>query len=169
LRLIRPDLEYVPLRGNVDTRLRKCEEGEVDAVVLAMAGMNRLGFGDRYTHAFESEVCLPAVGQGALAVELREADSELAAVLAAVNHLETETAINAERGIMLAVDGSCQIPVAGYAQRRGNELWLRGLLATPDGSSLVQRERLALWPTSTQAAFALGLELGRELRGALSV
>jgi hydroxymethylbilane synthase len=168
LRQLRPDLEYVPLRGNVDTRLRKCEEGEVDAVVLAMAGMNRLAFGHRFTHALEPEVCLPAVGQGALAIELREADSELVELLATLNHGETEIAVCAERGVMRAVDGSCQVPVAGYAERRGQSMWLRGFLAQPAGSPLARSECTVPWPTSPEEATQIGERLGQELRVLLS-
>jgi hydroxymethylbilane synthase len=167
LRAKRPDLRILPLRGNVDTRLRKCENGEVDAIVLALAGMRRLGFTDRFTHAIEPELCLPAVGQGALAIELREGDAELLAALAQVNDAETEITVQAERGVMLAVDGSCQVPVAGFALRRDGKLWLRGLLATADGSRLAQRELVASWPTTPAAAFALGEALGHELREAV--
>jgi hydroxymethylbilane synthase len=163
LKLVRPDLTYLPLRGNVDTRLRKCDEGEVDAVVLAMAGMNRLGFQARYTHAFEPEVCLPAIGQGALGIETRANDAWLASVLSAVNDTETELCVAAERGIMLAVQGSCQVPVAGYAQRLGAEMWIRGLLAEPDGSNLRRREVKVEWPRDASAAFDAGKALGAQL------
>lgn len=163
LQLLRPDLVYLPLRGNVDTRLRKCEEGEVDAVVLAMAGMNRLGFQARFTHAFEPDVCLPAIGQGALGVETRNTDAWLQSVLTKVNDLETELCVAAERGIMLAVQGSCQVPVAGYAQRQGDRMWIRGLLAEADGSNLRRRDTTIEWPADVGAAFEAGKRLGSEL------
>ncbi len=163
LKLVRPDLVYLPLRGNVDTRLRKCDEGEVDAVVLAMAGMNRLGFQARYTHAFEPDVCLPAIGQGALGIETRSNDAWLQSVLVNVNDTETELCVAAERGVMLAVQGSCQVPVAGYAQRVGDQMWLRGLLAEADGSNLRRREVKLTWPIDVRAAFEAGTTLGAEL------
>lgn len=164
LRALRPDLQYVPLRGNVDTRLRKCEQGEVDAVVLAMAGMKRLGFEGRYTHAFTPEQSLPAVGQGALAIEIRSTDQQLKSVLQALNDPDTELAVAAERGVMLAVEGSCQVPVAGYALREGEQMWLRALLAEPDGSNVRQAEVRTPWPTSVEAAFTSGKELGVQLK-----
>lgn len=163
----RPDLEYVALRGNVDTRLRKCEQGEVDAVVLACAGLRRLGLGARYTHALAPDLCLPAVGQGALAVEHRLDDERLRALLAPLTDLETAICVYAERGLLHAVEGSCQLPVAGYAVREGGQLWLRGMLAEPDGSNLRFRDSRGSWPTEddpTQAAFEAGKALGRALK-----
>lgn len=165
LRRVRPDLEYVALRGNVDTRLRKCDEGEVDAVILAMAGMNRLGFQSRFTHALEVELCLPAVGQGALGIEIRTTDERVRGLLAQVNDVDTEIAVSAERGVMLAVEGSCQVPIGGYALRQGQELWLRGLLAQPDGSELRTAEERTAWPASPHEAFEVGRRLGERLRG----
>ena len=127
LKLLRPDLELVPIRGNVDTRLRKCEEGVVDAVVLARAGLLRLGLAERATEVLDVSVSLPAIGQGALAVEQREGDERVARLLAHVTHLDTALAVAAERGVMKAVEGDCQTPVAAYAVRRAGELWLRAL------------------------------------------
>lgn len=167
LQRLRPDLRFEPLRGNVDTRLRKCEEGEVDAVILAAAGLNRLGFQARYTHVLEPEVCLPAVGQGALGIEIRGGDSRVEQWLGAVNDPATEIAVAAERGVMLAVDGSCQVPVAAYAVRDGqNTLWLKALLAEADGSNLRALEERTGWPTSANEAFDFGRELGRRLKSA---
>ncbi len=163
LKRARADLEYVPIRGNVDTRLRKCEEGEVDAVILALAGLKRLAFEDRYTHVLEPELCLPAVGQGALAIEQRSNEPELAQLLAPLKHAETEVAVAAERGVMLAVEGNCQVPVAGYACRDGSQLWLRAMLAQPDGSQLRYEEAKIEWPSEADA-FSLGTELGRKLK-----
>jgi hydroxymethylbilane synthase len=168
LSLLRPDLTYLPLRGNVDTRLRKCEEGEVDAVVLAMAGMIRLGFQARYTHAFEPEICLPAIGQGALGIETRAKDGWLQSVLSQVNDAETQLCVAAERGIMLAVQGSCQVPVAGFAHREGDQMRIRGLLADADGSKLRRREIKVAWPGSPSIAFEAGKTLGAELFAATS-
>lgn len=167
LKNARPDLQYVPIRGNVDTRLRKCEEGEVDAVILALAGLKRLSFGDRYTHVLEPELCLPAIGQGALAIELPSAKAELQELLTPLKHTETEIAVAAERGLMLAVEGNCQVPVAGYAIRQGGDLWLRGMLAEPDGSNQRFEEARIPWPDEA-GAFNLGEELGRRLKGPAS-
>jgi len=160
----RPDLEILPLRGNVDTRLRKCSEGVVDAIVLARAGLVRLGLADRATETLEPEVSLPAVGQGALAVELRDGDAKTAALLAPLVHAETAVAVAAERGVMQAVEGSCQVPVAAYAVRRGNDIWLRGMLAEADGTRLRRRELRAAWPVTEADAHRLGVELGTALR-----
>jgi hydroxymethylbilane synthase len=159
-----PQLEIVPIRGNVDTRLRKCEHGEVDAVVLARAGLKRLGLAARVTETLEPELMLPAVGQGALAIEQRQGDQELMELLAPLAHRETKIAVAAERGVMRAVAGDCQTPVAAYAVRAGDELHLRALLAEPDGRNLRRAERRAPWPAGEQAAAEIGLRLGEELR-----
>jgi hydroxymethylbilane synthase len=159
----RPDLQIVNLRGNVDTRLRKCREGEVDAIILARAGLVRLGLADQATEILAPEVMLPAVGQGALAIELRSVDESTAALLARANHAETEIAVSAERGVMRAVEGNCQTPVAAFAFRRGQELWLRGLLAEPDGSNVREGE-LSGSCADRDSAERMGLELGERLK-----
>ena len=164
LRDHRPDLEIVPLRGNVDTRLRKCREGEVDAIVLARAGLVRLGLAEHATEILDPSIVLPAVGQGALAIERREADGQLAEMLAAISHPDTATSVAAERGVMLAVEGSCQIPVAAFAEREGSEMWLRGLLAEADGSRLRRDDVRLPWPRTEQDAHQVGVELGRSLK-----
>ncbi|HWP05410.1 MAG TPA: hydroxymethylbilane synthase [Polyangiaceae bacterium] len=165
LKAVRPDLTIVPIRGNVDTRLKKCADGVVDAIVLARAGLVRLGLADRATEVLDVKVSLPAVGQGALAVEQRAGDERVARLLARVTHAETALAVAAERGVMVAVEGDCQTPVAAYAVRSGGELYLRGLLAEPDGSRLRRAERRAAWPASEAEAQALGRDLGAELKG----
>lgn len=159
-----PGLEIVPLRGNVDTRLRKCSEGLVDAIVLARAGLMRLGLADRATEVIEPEVSLPAVGQGALAIEMRAGDRATLELLAPLAHLETAIAVAAERGVMQAVEGSCQLPVAAYALRDGSELWLRALLAEPDGTRLRRREGRVAFPRDEAEAARFGVELGSALR-----
>jgi hydroxymethylbilane synthase len=166
LRQYRADLVIVPLRGNVDTRLRKCAEGVVDAVMLARAGLVRLGLAERATEILEPSLCLPAVGQGALAIEQRADDERVLRLLLPLSHPETTLAVSAERGVMLAVDGSCQTPVAAYAVFEQDELWLRAFLAEPDGSSPRQAERRSGRPSSVEEALTLGRELGAELRGA---
>ena len=164
LRLLRPDLVYVPLRGNVDTRLRKVAEGEVDAAVLALAGLRRLGLADRATEVLSVEQSLPAVGQGALGIEARADDPATIELLRATHHLDTAIAVGCERGVMLAADGSCQVPIAAYARRDGERLVLRAMLADPDGSRPRFLDQTAAWPTDERAAHDLGHEVGRRLR-----
>lgn len=163
LRAARPDLEYVPIRGNVDTRLAKCDSGVVDAVVLAHAGLRRLGLEARVTEVLEPSLCLPAIGQGALAIEHRAEDAEAGALVRTLTDLTTAIAVSAERGVMSAVAGSCQIPVAAYAVKDGDALVLRGMLADPDGTHARFRDARRPWPGEEAAAFALGVALGREL------
>jgi hydroxymethylbilane synthase len=164
LKAVRPDLAIVPIRGNVDTRLKKCEDGVVDAIVLARAGLVRLGLAERATEVLDVSVSLPAIGQGALGVEQREGDERVARLLARVTHAETTLAVAAERGVMKAVEGDCQTPVAAYAVKSGGELWLRALLAEPDGSRLRRGERRLAWPRSEAEAAAVGRDLGAELK-----
>lgn len=160
----RPDLEFIPIRGNVDTRLRKCDEGEVDAVVLATAGLQRLGLESKITEILTPELCLPAVGQGALAIEHRSDDDNIRKQLAQVNDRATELIVSAERGVMRAVEGNCQIPVGAYAVREGDGIFLRGMLADHDGSNLRYAETRAPWPADVAEAAQLGWNVGQQLR-----
>jgi hydroxymethylbilane synthase len=164
LRAVRPDLEYVPLRGNVDTRLRRCEEGVVDAVVLAYAGLRRLGRASEVTELLSPEICLPAVGQGALGIEIRAEDEGILSLVAELEDLETATLTASERGVLVAVDGSCQVPVAAHAEHVGDQLYLRALLADPDGSHLRREELRCPWPETLQRAQEAGMTVGRALR-----
>jgi hydroxymethylbilane synthase len=164
LKAVRPDLEYVPLRGNIDTRLRRCEEGVIDAVVLAYAGLRRIGRGDEITELLPTEVCLPAVGQGALGIEIRSSDDGILNLVADLEDMETAIATASERGVLVAVDGSCQVPVAAHAEHVGSELWLRALLADPDGSNLRREELRCPWPETLQRAQEAGAAVGRALR-----
>jgi hydroxymethylbilane synthase len=164
LRAVRPDLEYVPLRGNIDTRLKRCEEGVIDAVVLAYAGLRRIGRGDEITELLPPEVCLPAVGQGALGIEIRADDEGMLNLVAELEDMETAIATASERGVLVAVDGSCQMPVAAHAQHVGSDLWLRALLADPDGSNLRHEELRCPWPETLQRAEEAGALVGRALR-----
>ena len=164
LRAVRPDLEYVPLRGNVDTRLRRCEEGVVDAVVLAYAGLRRLGRASEVTELLSPEICLPAVGQGALGIEIRAQDEGILSLVAELEDLETATLTASERGVLVAVDGSCQVPVAAHAEHVGDQLYLRALLADPDGSNLRREELRCPWPETLQRAQEAGMAVGRALR-----
>jgi hydroxymethylbilane synthase len=163
LRALRPDLVLVPLRGNVDTRIRKCRDGEVDAIVLARAGLVRLGRAEEATEVLEPELSLPAVGQGALAVELRAGDERTDALLAPLRDEETSRAVAAERGVMIAVQGGCQTPVAAHAARAHGGFWLRALLADPDGTRVRRGERREPYPPTDAEAERIGRDLGEEL------
>ncbi len=166
LQATRPDLQIVPVRGNVGTRIRKCMEGEVDAVVLARAGLNRLGLAERATETLSIDVCLPAVGQGALAIEQRRDDEELRELLAPLAHTETALAVEAERGVLASVSGDCKTPVAAFAERAGDQLHLRGFLANQDGTRVRRAEVRVPWPSRPGDAHAVGLELGEALKRA---
>ncbi|WP_437511521.1 hydroxymethylbilane synthase [Sorangium sp. So ce1099] len=165
LREARPDLVIEPVRGNVDTRLRKVHDGAFDAIVLALAGLKRLGLADRATEVLSPEVSLPAIGQGALGIECRTDDGSVRDVLSALVDAETTTCVTAERAVMAAVEGNCRTPVAAYAVRDGGALWLRALLAEPDGSRLRKAERRVAWPGDAREAARLGADLGAELKG----
>jgi hydroxymethylbilane synthase len=161
-----PELEVLPLRGNVDTRLRRCDEGVVDAVVLALAGLRRLGLAHRATEILEPDQSLPAIGQGALAVEQRAGEPDIAALLSKLSDVQTATTVAAERGVMVAAEGSCQTPIAGHATIEGSTLRLRAMLAEPDGSRPRWDEIRVAYPCSEQEAFDAGLVLGRRLKSA---
>lgn len=167
LRSRRPDLSFVPVRGNVDTRLRKVSDGELDAVVLAYAGLRRLGLGDRATQVIDPSVCIPAAGQGALGIECREDDRATHDTLRVTHHHDTAIAVALERGVLAAVEGSCQIPVAAHAWREADTLHARAMLAREDGSDPRFVDHTAPWPASEPAAAALGATLGARLLAAL--
>jgi hydroxymethylbilane synthase len=140
LRRYRGDLEIVDLRGNVDTRLRKVAEGEVEGAILAAAGLNRLGLGERATESLAPELMLPAPGQGALGIEAREGDREAMALLAPLDHLPTRQATVAERRVMERLEGGCEVPLGAFAEFRGGVLRVRGLLASLDGERIAEAE-----------------------------
>jgi hydroxymethylbilane synthase len=131
----RPDLEVAPLRGNVETRLRKLDDGEADAIILALAGLRRLGLEGRATRIMSADEFLPAAGQGAIASETREDDAETRALLAKIDHSDTSTAVAAERAFLAVLDGSCKTPIGAHAIIEGETLRFRGLIARPDGSA----------------------------------
>jgi hydroxymethylbilane synthase len=158
----RSDLRFFALRGNVDTRIRRCQEGVVDAILLAAAGLVRLGWLDRATQFLPVESCLPAVGQGALAIECRADDISTQRLLEPLHHPETALRVAAERGVQRAIGGGCQVPLAAYADRNGENLRLRGLLAG-DSGGLWRSERSILWPVDEGEAVRVGEEMGREL------
>jgi hydroxymethylbilane synthase len=160
VRRLRPDLAVAPLRGNVETRLRKLEAGEVDATLLAMAGLNRLGLAAAATAPLDVDEFLPAVGQGVIALETRADDARTLARLAAINDAAAATALAAERAFLAVLDGSCRTPIAGHARLDGGALYLRGLVVKPDGSESFETERRG----NSADAVAMGEDAGRELR-----
>ena len=137
----RPDLEVLPLRGNVNTRLRKLDEGQFDAIILAMAGLQRLNFDDRIRSALTAEQSLPAIGQGALGIETRIDDEEMNALIAPLYCPHTAITLTAERALNRRLAGGCQVPIAGYAILEGDEVWLRGLVGRPDGTNTLYAEK----------------------------
>lgn len=140
LRHVRPDLDYSPLRGNVDTRLRKCMEGEWDAIVLAAAGLKRLDLLKHVTHIFSAEQVLPAVGQGALAIECRLNDEYVCSLLAALEDKTTRACISAERAMNAKLGGNCQIPVAGFAVVKDQQLYLTGKVGHPQQQDILEAQ-----------------------------
>ena len=134
----RPDLEIVPIRGNIGTRLRKLDQGDFDAIVMALAGLRRLGWADRITEIIPIEISLPAVGQGALGLEIREGDRETLDLVAVLNDRETSLATRAERAFLGRLEGSCQVPIGALGSLRGDKLHLDGMVADPDGSDLLR-------------------------------
>ncbi len=155
-----PQLQVTSLRGNLDTRLAKLDRGDHDAIILAAAGLKRLGLGARIRSVLTVEQSLPAAGQGALAIEYRAESADIAASLAALNHRATELAVRAERAVSRALGGSCQLPLAAYASVSGTTLNLRGLVANPDGKSMVKAE--VSGPSGSPEE--LGTRLASELR-----
>lgn len=160
LRAARPDLVIEPLRGNVDTRLRRVREGDLDAAVLAVAGLKRLGLAHEISEILDPATCLPAIAQGALAIEIREDGGDrVAALLAPLEHADTAIAVAIERGFMAAVGGNCRMPIAAHAYREGDEACIEAMIAAVDGSNLRRGSRRAPWPTSVADAAALGAGL----------
>ena len=137
---LRPDIEPVDIRGNVDTRIRKVDEGEYDAAVLAQAGLERLGVAERASQVFDAEELLPAVGQGALVVEARAADAPLLELLESISHDATRLACETERAFMARLGGGCQLPFGAYAEIEGDALRIRGFIADDEGHRLLRGE-----------------------------
>ncbi len=137
---LRPDIKITFLRGNVNTRLAKLDAGEYDAIVLASAGLKRLEMGERISSYFEPEQLLPAGGQGAVGIECRVDDVETHALLAPLHHTATAQRVLAERAMNRALEGGCQVPIGCYAIQKGDQLWLRGLVADPDGGTILRDE-----------------------------
>ena len=157
---LRPDLKVAPLRGNVETRLRKLAEGEVDATILALAGLKRLGLTQHATAIMSADEFLPAVAQGAIGLEAREKDTRTRDILARINHVDTLTAIACERAFLAELDGSCKTPIAGHASLSGDALAFRGLIARPDGKAAHDIAGTG----HRKDAIKIGTEAGRELK-----
>ncbi|MEE8393461.1 MAG: hydroxymethylbilane synthase [Rhodospirillales bacterium] len=157
----RPDLRVEVLRGNVQTRLKKLEEGAVDATLLALAGLRRLGMADLATTVIETDELLPAVGQGAIGVTCRSGDANSLDWLAAINHAPTKVCVDAERALLEVLDGSCRTPIGGLAEIGDDgEMSLRGMVARPDGSEVIETARQG----PAKDAGAMGRDAGEELK-----
>jgi hydroxymethylbilane synthase len=143
IRHARPDLDIRDLRGNVDTRLRKVESGEYDAILLAKAGLDRLGWSNRISEVLSAEVCMPAVGQGAIGVQARLKDTEIADALAPLDDFETRQSIVAERSLLGAIEGGCQVPLGAWARFERGELVLDAVVCSPDGLQHVRQRATA--------------------------
>ena len=143
--------------------MRKLDQGELDAIMLARAGLERLGLASRITETIHPSVVIPAAGQGALAIECRASDRATRDVLGKLSDVETEIAVACERSVMKSVGGNCNVPFGAYAWRRGNELVLLGFLAAPDGNHPRRVERIARWPDTPEEAATLGREAAKTL------
>ncbi|TNF34904.1 MAG: hydroxymethylbilane synthase, partial [Gammaproteobacteria bacterium] len=154
-----PKAQMLDLRGNVNSRLEKLDRGDFDAIILASAGLIRLGFEERICSRIAPEYSLPAIGQGAVGIECREQDDRIMNLLAPLNHAETHTRLKAERAMNQRLNGGCQVPIAGYAELQGDQLWLRGLVGRPDGSEVIRDE---IRGPATQAS-ELGTALAEQL------
>ncbi len=161
VRHMRPDITVVPLRGNVETRLRKLEEGVADATLLACAGLRRLGLDARITSVVSTEEMLPACAQGAIGIEVREADEDIAGVIALINHQPSALAIETERAFLGRLDGSCRTPIAGLATLEAGQIRFRGMILKPDGSIAHATERAG----ATQEGMKLAVDAAEELLG----
>ena len=158
----RPDLEIRDLRGNVDTRLRKLDEGLYDAIILAAAGLERLGHGDRISSLIPADVCLPAVGQGALAIEARTKDKEVRDMLSFLNDLNTKQATDAERAFLGLLEGGCQVPIGVHADVEGENIRIEAIIAALDGSTIL-RDTIN---GKADDAVSLGQQLGKKMLAA---
>ncbi len=160
LKHMRPDLDVITYRGNVQRRLKKLEEGVVDATFLAFAGLKRLGLEDVITSVVPHGDMLPAVAQGAIGIEIRQNDAQTAALLAPINHEATQICVNAERAFLHVLDGSCRTPIGGLAQLSADHVSFRGMILTPDGRICHQTAREG----AVSEAEALGKDAGEELK-----
>ena len=159
LRARRPDLEIENIRGNVDTRLRKLDEGQYDAIVLAAAGLRRLGWENRITELLDAGVMCPAVGQGALAVETRKDSGAAQEIAARLEHRESRIAVTAERAVLRSLGGGCQVPIGAYATVVGDVVYLRAIIVSPDGTQMIRKESRGATSDAERIGGALGEEL----------
>ncbi len=159
LRVLRPDLQVENIRGNLDTRLRKLDEGQYDAIVLASAGLRRLGWDQRIAELLDPEVMCPAVGQGALAVETRDDNGSAQFITKTLDHADTRTAVTAERAVLASLGGGCQVPIGAYATVDHHSVYLRAIVVSPDGTEVIRKQSSGL---RTDAA-AIGRALGEKL------
>jgi hydroxymethylbilane synthase len=166
LRALRPDLQVEPLRGNLDTRLRKLDEGQYDAIVLAAAGLKRLGLAPRIRSLFDAAEMIPAAGQGALGIEIRSGQQDLQAALAPLSDPRTWLAVHAERAVSRALGGSCSMPLAAYAAWDANHLVLNAALGHPEDARqpLIKAQARTQVGDDTGAAEALGAQVAEQLR-----
>jgi hydroxymethylbilane synthase len=158
--MLRPDVDVVTLRGNVETRLRKLEAGEVDATLLAVAGLKRLGLLSAATAILDPDTFVPAVGQGAIGIETRADDTTTRALVEAIDDADTSAALAAERAFLAVLDGSCRTPIGGYAKINKTTLHFSGIIVKPDGSEAFEACREG----RREDAAELGADAGRELR-----
>lgn len=164
---VRPDLQLHDLRGNIHTRMRKLDEGQYDAIILAAAGLERMDMPERIRSVIPAEVCLPAVAQGALAIEVLANDASTQGFVDCLNDETTLACVRAERAMNAALEGGCQVPIGSYAIWQGEQIWLRGLVASLDGKTIIRGERKG----SAADAQAMGEDLAQELlaNGAKSI
>ena len=167
LKHARPDLELVTLRGNVDTRLRKLEEERFDAIILAAAGLTRLGLENRITQYFDARDCVPAVGQGIIGIECRDDDATNIAFVRALNDPNTWQCCVAERAFAHRLEGSCQSPIAGFATLQGEQLQLHAVIGSPDGREMYRGSRDGALPDAQTIGVALAEQLLNDGAGQL--
>lgn len=156
---LRPDLDVAPIRGNVDTRLRKLDRGDCDALVIAAAGLNRLGLGGRITECFSPEQMCPAAGQGAMAIEIRSGDPKAALAVQPLNHEPTRVAVCAERAALRRLGGGCRMPVAAFARIAGGSIEITGVVADPDGGQVIRATLRSAASGPERAGFRLAEDL----------
>lgn len=157
----RPDLVILPLRGNVETRIAKLDEGKYDAIILATEGLNRLRLKHRISQIIPAELSLPSSGQGAIGIQSRLHDKKIIFFLSHLNDINTFIEINAERAFCKKIESGCQIPVGSYAILRKNRIWLRGLIGSPDGKTILRGERFGCYSTAKKMGYSLANELIR--------
>lgn len=167
LHAFRPDLKISSLRGNVNSRLMKLDRGDYDAIILAAAGLLRLGMGERISQSLPTRISLPAIGQGAVGIECRSDDSRVNALIAPLSDPDTKICVTAERALNQRLEGGCQVPIAGFAELVDGQLYMRALVGQPDGSKVIRGDITG----APQAASALGIALADDLlsRGARDI